>query len=294
MAEPVGIIGLGVMGSAMAGLLVRAGQPVTGFDIDPARTALFAGAGGKIAASAADVAAACPVVLTSLPTAGAFHDVIGELAAARTQPALLVIELSTLSLADKERGREALAARGGRMADVPVSGTGAQARVGDLVAFVSADDPADRRRAIEVVAGFSREQYDVGAFGNGSRFKYVANLLVAIHNVAAAEALVLAEHAGLDPELVLKAVSAGAGSSRMLEIRGPLMISRDYEPTVRLDVFLKDIELIRGFAAAVGAPTPLLAASAPIYHAARAQGRADQDTASVAEVLRAELPDGRA
>jgi 3-hydroxyisobutyrate dehydrogenase-like beta-hydroxyacid dehydrogenase len=282
------MVGLGVMGSAMAGLLLRGGRQVTGYDIEPERIAGLAAAGGQAAGSAAEVAAACPVVLTSLPTPAAFHDVISGPAglAGAGRAGMLVIELSTLSLADKDRGRRALEAAGGRLADVPVSGTGAQARSGDLVAFVSADRPLDRRRAIEVVAGFSRAQYDVGAFGNGSRFKYVANLLVAIHNVAAAEALVLAEQAGLDLGLVLAAVGAGAGGSRMLEIRGPLMAARSYDPTVRLEVFLKDVALITEFAADVGAPVPLLAASAEVYQAARAAGRSDQDTASVAEVLR--------
>jgi 3-hydroxyisobutyrate dehydrogenase-like beta-hydroxyacid dehydrogenase len=173
------------------------------------------------------------------------------------------------------------------MVDAPLSGTGAQAVTGDLVAFVSADDPADRAAAAAVMARFTRAQYDVGAFGNGSRFKFVANLLVGIHNVAAAEALVLAEQAGLDLDLVLTAVADGAGSSRMLEIRGPLMTARSYDnPSVRLQVFQKDLALIAEFAKAVGAPTPLLEASNSIYEAAAADGRAGQDTASVAEILR--------
>ena len=133
-------------------------------------------------------------MLTSLPTAEAFHQVVSGLdglAAAGTGP--VVVELSTLSIADKQRGRAALAQTGAHLVDSPLSGTGAQARFGDLVAYVSADDPAHREQAIGVLALFTRAQYDVGAFGNGSRFKFVANLLVAVHNVAAAEALVLAD-----------------------------------------------------------------------------------------------------
>jgi 3-hydroxyisobutyrate dehydrogenase-like beta-hydroxyacid dehydrogenase len=200
-----------------------------------------------------------------------------------------VIELSTLSLADKEQGRLRLAATGSALVDAPLSGTGAQARTGDVVAFVSADQPADRIRAMAVLSRFTRAQYDVGGFGNGSKFKYVANLLVAIHNVAAAEALVLAEQAGLDTDLVLAAVASGAGGSRMLDIRGPLMTGRAYDDaTVRLEVFLKDIQLISEFAGDVGAPTPLLSASRNVYQSALAEGRSGQDTACVAEVLRGE------
>jgi putative dehydrogenase len=294
----VGLIGLGVMGSSIGALLVRAGAEVWGCDVDEARRAQLRALGGRIARSPAEAAGHCPVVLTSLPTAEAFDQVVsGPDGLATAGAAVTVVELSTLSIADKQRGRDALAAAGAHLVDSPLSGTGAQAKTGDLVAYVSADDPADTERAIEVLALFTRAQYDVGAFGNGSRFKFVANLLVAIHNVAAAEALVLAEQAGLDLGQVLTAVADGAGGSRMLDIRGPLMTARSYDDaTVRLAVFGKDIRLIGEFAASVGAATPLFAASRTIYDTAMAGGRADQDSACVAEVLRADAagPAGQA
>jgi L-threonate 2-dehydrogenase len=285
----VGLVGVGIMGSAFAAFLLRNGTSVVGFDVDERRSRQLEAAGGRAARSAADVADRCPVVLTSLPSAAAFHDAVAGprgLVTAAGCAGLLVVDLSTLSLADKDRERRALEDAGARLVDAPVSGTGSQARDGDIVVFVSANDPADRREAIGWVSRFSRAQYDVGVFGNGSRFKLVANLLVAVHNVAAAEALVLAEQSSLDLDLVLQAVGSGAGGSRMLDIRGPMMISRDYDPAVRLEVFLKDIALITEFAEAAGAPTPLLAACREIYDAARADGRLDQDTACVAEVLR--------
>jgi L-threonate 2-dehydrogenase len=278
------------MGSAFATLLLRSGVSVVGFDIDERRSRQLEAAGGRAVRSAADVADLCPVALTSLPTAAAFHDAVAGprgLVTAAACAGLLVVDLSTLSLQDKDRGRRALEDAGARLVDAPVSGTGSQARDGDIVAFVSANDPADRREAIGWLSRFTRAQYDVGVFGNGSRFKFVANLLVAIHNVAAAEALILAEQTSLDLDLVLQAVGSGAGASRMLDIRGPMMTSRNYDPAVRLEVFLKDIALITEFAEAAGAPTPLLAACREIYDAARADGRLDQDSACVAEVLRA-------
>ena len=284
----VGLVGLGVMGSAISALLLRSGAQVWGCDLAETRRKQLLAAGGQVAHSPAEVAARCPVVLTSLPTAAAFHEVVAGsqgLASAKTAP--LVVELSTLSLADKEQGRLKLEAAGAGLVDAPLSGTGAQARTGDLIAFVSAERSADRVRAMAVLSRFTRAQYDVGGFGNGSKFKYVANLLVAIHNVAAAEALVLAEQAGLDLNLVLTAVADGAGGSRMFEIRGPLMTERAYdEATVRLEVFLKDVRLISDFADDVGAPTPLFAASRGVYETALAAGRSGLDTACVAEVLR--------
>jgi 3-hydroxyisobutyrate dehydrogenase-like beta-hydroxyacid dehydrogenase len=286
----IGLVGLGVMGSAISALLLSSGAQVWGCDLAETRRAQLRAAGGQVAGSPAEVAARCPVVLTSLPTAAAFHDVVaGPQGLTSVGARSFVIELSTLSLADKEQGRLRLEAVGSTLVDAPLSGTGAQARTGDLVAFASADRPADRVRAMAVLSRFTRAQFDVGDFGNGSKFKYVANLLVAIHNVAAAEALVLAEQAGLDTDLVLAAVASGAGGSRMLEVRGPLMTGRAYgDATVRLEVFLKDVQLIGEFAGDVGAKTPLFAASRSVYEAALADGRSGQDSACVAEVLRAE------
>jgi 3-hydroxyisobutyrate dehydrogenase-like beta-hydroxyacid dehydrogenase len=289
----VGLVGLGVMGSAIGNLLIASGAEVWGYDVASARHKAFEAAGGNGARSVADVARHCPVVLTSLPSVEAFRAVVcgpdGLVSAGQAGQAglSLVIELSTLPLADKLAGYDMLAGIGCALADAPLSGTGAQAKTGDLVAFVSADTAGDRDRATAVLRRFTRAQYDVGEFGNGSKFKYVANLLVAIHNVAAAEALVLAERAGLDLATVLAAIGDGAGTSRMFEIRGPLMAGRAYEEaTVRLEVFLKDVSIIGDFAAQAGVHTPLFDASRQVYQTALARGRADQDTACVAEVLR--------
>lgn len=286
----LGLIGLGVMGSAIGNLLIASGARVWGYDVDGARQEAFESAGGHGGRSPADVSRRCPVVLTSLPSAEAFREVVcgsDGLVSAGPAGASLVIELSTLPLADKLTGYDLLAGIGCALADAPLSGTGAQARTGDLVAFVSAGTAGDRDRATAVLRRFTRAQYDVGEFGNGSKFKYVANLLVAIHNVAAAEAIVLAERAGLDLATVLAAVGDGAGSSRMFVVRGPLMAERAYEEaTVRLEVFFKDVSIIGDFAAQTGARTPLFDASRQIYLAALAQSRSDEDTACVAEVLR--------
>jgi 3-hydroxyisobutyrate dehydrogenase-like beta-hydroxyacid dehydrogenase len=134
--------------------------------------------------------------------------------------------------------------------------------------------------------GFARAHHYVGAFGAGSRMKFVANLLVAIHNVAAAEALVLAMKAGLDPALTLKVIADGAGNSRMLQVRGPMMVRGRYAAaTMRLSLFAKDMKIIGDFARQAGCPTPLFAATVPIYTAAAAMGREAEDTAAVCAVL---------
>lgn len=284
----VGVIGLGTMGGAMARHLLDAGYPVIGHDIDPGCVEAFTLAGGTAAASAAEVCAQAGIVILSLPSVSAFEQVTagpqGLTGAGRAgQP---VIETSTLPLEVKEAARRKLAERGTALLDCPVSGTGAQMRVKDVVIYASGD-PAAVEQARPVLAAISREQFDLGAFGNGSRLKFVANLLVAVHNVAAAEALLLAERAGLDLQQTLTALTSGAGTSRMLEIRGPLMIDGDYrDATMRVRTFQKDLDIIGGFARDVGCPAPLLSVAAQLNLAALSQGHADSDTASVFAVLR--------
>ncbi len=291
-----GVVGLGAMGGAMARHLLAAGYQVTGRDVAPERAAEFQAAGGRLAASPAAVAGAADLVLLSLPSAAAFEEVIGGegglLAAAR--PGLAVAELSTLPLDVKERARLLLAERGAVLLDCPVSGTGVQILSKDVAVYASGDAAAlDRARP--ALAAFSRVIFDVGEFGNGTKLKLVANLLVAIHNAAAAEALLLAERSGLDPRAALAALTSGAGTSRMLEVRGPLMLSGDYSSGVEVQIFQKDLDIIAAFARQASCPTPLLAAAAQLNVAALAQGHARDDTASVFAVLRrlAGLSDGR-
>ena len=134
--------------------------------------------------------------------------------------------------------------------------------------------------------GFARGHYYLGKFGNGSKTKYIANLLVAIHNVAAAEALVLAKKCGLDPAVTLRVVADGAGGSRMLQVRGPMIVKDDYsDAMIKIDVWQKDMKIIGEFARDLDCPTPLFAASAPFYTAAIASGHAKDDTAAVGAVL---------
>jgi 3-hydroxyisobutyrate dehydrogenase-like beta-hydroxyacid dehydrogenase len=141
------------------------------------------------------------------------------------------------------------------------------------------------RRVAPVLSALARAHYFVGPFGAGSRMKFVANLLVAIHNVAAAEALVLGMKAGLDGAQVLRLVGEGAGSSRILQLRGPMMVKGRYRPpTMTLANFEKDLAIIAAFARKVGARTPLFSAAAPIY-AAATRKNPSLDTAAVCAVL---------
>jgi 3-hydroxyisobutyrate dehydrogenase-like beta-hydroxyacid dehydrogenase len=282
--QSVGMIGLGIMGSAMSFNLGRAGIRVVGYDVALKRRAEHARSGGVAARSPHEVARRTSIIIISLPSARALTEVAAELAASAARGAI-VIETSTLPIPVKEAARDVLAKRGVILLDCPLSGTGAQARVKDLLIYVSGDRAA-YRKTIPVLQGFTSANYYVGPFGNGSKVKFVANLLVAIHNVAAAEAIVLGMKAGLDPALVLKVVAGGAGGSRMLQVRGPMMVKGDYsEATMKNEVWQKDMTIIGDFARELDCPTPLFAASAPIYNAAMAMGLGKQDTGAVCAVL---------
>jgi 3-hydroxyisobutyrate dehydrogenase-like beta-hydroxyacid dehydrogenase len=200
------------------------------------------------------------------------------------RPLRIVIETSTLPIDVKQRARTRLRARGIVLLDCPISGTGAQARERDAVVYASGPRAA-YRRVSAVLDAFARAHFYVGPFGAGSKMKFVANLLVAIHNVAAAEALVLGMKAGLEPAKVLRLVSEGAGRSRMLELRGPMMVRGDYaRATMTLANWRKDMAIIAAIAREVGCETPLFSATEPIYSAATAMGES-QDTAAVCAVL---------
>jgi putative dehydrogenase len=282
--DRVGVIGLGIMGSAMAANLVRAGFPVRGYDVLAPRRARLKKAGGVPARDIAEAVREAPFVITSLPSAEALLDVARAIAAARNSRQV-VIETSTLPIALKEEARGILSAAGVTLLDCPLSGTGAQARTRDLAVYASGPRAACKRCA-PVFEGFARTHHYLGAFGTGSKMKFLANLLVAIHNVSAAEALVLGMKAGIDPALAVKVLGDGAGSSRMLQVRGPMMARGEYsEATMKVAVWQKDMKIIGEFARALGAWTPLFEATAPIYDAAMAQGFAEADTASVCAVL---------
>jgi 3-hydroxyisobutyrate dehydrogenase/glyoxylate/succinic semialdehyde reductase len=285
MNKIVGIIGLGIMGGAIARNLVDRGWRVIGFDIDATRRAELGLAGVTIAADVGQVVRDAPVVMTSLPTPEAVADVAQTIAKSGQSPRI-VVELSTLTLADK-LSFESILNRAGHIAlDCPLSGTGAQAKNRDLVVYASGDSNAIAQ-CESLFADFAKQSADLGKYGNGSRMKFVANHLVAIHNVATAEAMILAERAGLDPKMVVDMIGPGAGGSRMFQMRAPMMVEGVYEPaTMKVSTWKKDMTIIAEFADEVGCATPLFTLTQPVYAQALAMGLGNQDTAAVFEVLK--------
>jgi 3-hydroxyisobutyrate dehydrogenase-like beta-hydroxyacid dehydrogenase len=284
------MIGLGIMGMPMSANLLQAGFEVVGYGgprSNAEKTAALERLGGRGVGSPREVAEQAELVTMVLPSVAALEEVIGgtDGLLASGRKGLTVVEAGTFPLEDKLRAREALGRGGMLLLDCPISGTGAQAVKKDLSIYGSGDQAA-YERAVPVFQGFARSCYYLGEFGNGSKMKYVANLLVAIHNVSAAEAFVLGMKAGLDPAQIYKVIADGAGTSRMFEVRGPLMVAGEYEAaTMKVDIWQKDMKIIGEFATRLGVPTPLFAASALLYTAAMAQGRGKQDTASVCAIL---------
>ncbi len=285
MDKTAGIVGLGIMGGAIARNLVERGWRVIGFDVDAGRRAELASAGVAIAGDVGELTRRTPIIMTSLPSPAAVEAVAQAIADSGQSPRI-VLELSTLALADKLRFEAILKQAGHAALDCPLSGTGAQARNRDLIVYASGDSDAIARCA-GLFADFARQSADLGAFGNGSRMKFVANHLVAIHNVATAEAMMLAQRAGLDPQMVVEMIGPGAGGSRMFQMRAPMMVEGVYEPaTMKVSTWKKDMAIIAEFAEDVGCATPLFTLTQPVYAEALAMGLGDSDTAAVFEVLK--------
>jgi 3-hydroxyisobutyrate dehydrogenase-like beta-hydroxyacid dehydrogenase len=250
---------------------------------------LLVRAGGYALGSASEAAHAA-ILITSLPTDAALIEVAEEVADATGPVSPVVVETSTLSLGAKETARVCIARRGIELLDCPVSGTPEQVGSGNATFYVSGS-PAAYRSVEPLLSEIARESVFLGDFGNGSRMKLVANLLVAVHNVAAAEALLLGIRAGLDSEAIVRAVTAGAGSSRMFELRAGRMIEGRFDdPSMTVELFDKDLRLIDELRTLAGAWTPLLDVAKGLYRAALESGLGDKDTAAVFVALRRSTP----
>jgi len=263
---------------------VTAGWRVVGHDPNPARRREARRAGVDLADNAAEVASAAPIILTSLPKPQALTETVQEIAAAKLR-SKVVVEMSTFTISDKEKAARTLHKAGNVMIDCPVSGTGSQAKNRDLV-FYASGNARTIARLRPVLMAFGRNVFNVGEFGNGSRMKYVANLLVAINNVAAAEAMVLGMKAGLDPGMIVDLVRAGAGNSRVFELRAPMMAKGRYDDvTMKISVWDKDMQVIGDYARKIRVPTPIFNATKGIYLKAMKSGLGSRDTAAVCAVL---------
>jgi putative dehydrogenase len=281
---PVGLLGLGIMGSAISANLIEAGLKVYGYDPAEAARAMLTRSRGTATTDAEETIRQSRYLLLSLPSEAALAEVTEQIARAG-RPGLLVAETSTLPIEAKQQAADVLKGHGIILLDCPLSGTGAQAVSRDLAIYASGN-PAAIGAMAPIFDGFARVTYNVGAFGNGMRMKLMANLLVAVHNVSTAEALLMGSRMGIDMDLAVKVLADGAGGSRMLEVRGPVMSARTWDDaTMKVSTWQKDMKLISAALAMANVPAPLFSASIPVYNAAMGMGHGNADTAAVYDVL---------
>jgi len=287
MGRTIGFIGLGVLGSAIADHLIAGGCRVIGCDIDDKRREDLRAAGGEEAATPRETADRADIVFLCLPTAEAMHEVVagrdGLVHGGR--PGQIIVELSTFSIADKERARDALAEAGRILLDCPVSGNRIMALQRKLTAFGSGDKAAWNE--VEPIFGlFTRASHYVGEFGCGMKMKFCGNILNLVHNSVAAEVMVLGMKAGLDPKMIHEVISGSGSSSAMFEVRGALMAENDYRKEgMNFSIPLKDSRLIADHAARYLVPTPIYHAALQSYYAAVAQGHGDEDQSAVCAAM---------
>jgi 3-hydroxyisobutyrate dehydrogenase-like beta-hydroxyacid dehydrogenase len=285
----IGIVGLGLLGHAVASRLRAAGHAVVGYDVAPERVEALQALGGRGLGSVSAVADAADPLLVLLPSLATVEDVIlgprGLLTAGRTGQT--VIQMSTISPALTERLARETEARGRGFLDCPVSGTSLQVARGQGMLIVGgAEALAERWRP--VLESILKPVAYAGRAGQAMFVKLLANMLVALHSAAAAEALAMARRAGLDPARVLEILTSGAGSSGMLALRGPLMVRGEFPPQMKLELFMKDLHLIQEAAASVGAQIPLTEVAERLYGAAQAAGHGGEDLSVVVTTLQAD------
>ncbi len=282
----VGFVGLGIMGGAISNNLLKAGHEVIGYDVSPEALAQFVANGGQVAKSPLEVANTTPYLFTSLPTEKVVREVFtGANGICQSQLPNVVMELSTMPLTLKMEMYQAMQGVNKYFMDCPVSGTGAQAITGDLIVFASGNKEAFEK-VKEIFPGMSKSNYYLGECGNGSKMKYLANLLVGIHNAAAGEVFALASKAGMNLDDVYEVLKDSAGGSKMFAIRGPLMVNNEYDKvTATVNTFMKDLSIISKFAADLNCPTPLFDTTHQLYYSSLNQGFGEDDTAVVCKVL---------
>jgi 2-hydroxy-3-oxopropionate reductase len=288
MMSTIGVVGLGLLGHAVASRLLAARHAVVGYDVADERMVELLALGGKALGSIPAVTGAADAVCVVLPSLATVEDAIlgpaGVLAGSRRGQ--VVIQMSTISPTLTRRLARDVAQRGLDFLDCPISGTSAQVARGDGIVLVGGDRALfERWRA--VLESVLPRAFFVGPAGHAMTLKLVANLLVALHSAAAAEALTLARRAGLDPALALQILNASAAASKMLEVRGPSIVRDEFPPQMKLDLFMKDLHLIQEAGHDVGAALPLTDTAERLYAAAQSAGHGGADLSVVARVIEA-------
>ena len=285
MKQTIGLIGLGKMGLPIAANLLEHGFQVIGYRrhmIDD-----FITMGGTPARSSQEVAQQCDVVITCLPQDSALLDVVsgknGLIHGAR--PGLIVVDIGMLTIHAKEQARDALEQVGAHMLDCPISGIPPHVLTRKTMLFGSGEKHLFEQ-CKHVLEGITSTLFYLGDFGVGTKMKCVANLLVGIHVLAAAEAMTLSSKAGLDPAMVVQVISPGVASSAQFVARAPIMVERRYEPALAtISQLEEDIAVIKVLTKEVNCPTPMLDKAAQYYEHAISSGLGEKDVSAIYSFL---------
>lgn len=281
----IGIIGVGLLGSAVASRLLKAGFEVTGYDTRPEQVDALRPRGLKAAASLRDAAAGADAIFTILPSLESVDTAIrGPGGLVETARNATLIQMSTISPELTRSLGEAAAVRGLGFLDAPMSGTSTMVARGDCTIFVGGDRGRfDACRPI--FDAIAKKTIYVGEVGMAMLAKLATNLLVGLNTAAVAEALVLGAKGGLAPAALVEILKESAANSKMLEIRGPLMASHSFEPQMKVDMFLKDFNLMLEEGQRLGVPLPLTSLTRELATAASAAGRGTEDLAAIITTL---------
>jgi len=287
--DAVGLIGVGLMGTAFAHRLTQAGLPVVGFDVDRARLAGLAEMGGEGAASAGEVVRRCTHVIIVVFSADQAEEVIDEIAAALREapdrrPRTLILSITC----DPDRA-VALARRAAdaslRFLEAPVSGTSDQVQRGDGVGLIGGDLPADAELTAILDALMPR-RFHVGQVGDGAKAKLAVNLILNLNRLALAEGLVLAERMGLDPKTFFDIARGSAAYSQVMDTKGGKMVTRDFAPHGRAAQALKDVRLMLAQAASAGQQLPGCEVAAALLESCVRHGEGERDSTVIIEEIR--------
>jgi 3-hydroxyisobutyrate dehydrogenase-like beta-hydroxyacid dehydrogenase len=273
------MIGLGLLGSAIAERLAASGFPLVGFDIDGTRTASFESAGGEIAASVAEVMQRCDRVVLALPTSDVASAVLADAGASLRAGSILID--ATTGHPDEEAARgEQLAARGIGYLDATIGGSGTQVRQQKVIVMVGGRRD-DYDACADVWESFASRAFYLGSWGCGARMKLVFNMALGLHRAVLAETLMFARRYGLSMESALEVLRAGPAYSRVVDTKGEKMLRREFAPEGRLSQHLKDVRLMIEAGRLCGARLPLTGLHRQLLEQVEAEGYGDLDNSAI-------------
>jgi 2-hydroxy-3-oxopropionate reductase len=286
MAQTVGFIGLGIMGRPMAKNLIKAGYPLVVHNRSRGPVDDLVKAGAKTAASPKDVASQCDVLITMLPNSPDVEQVAlgkdGIIEGAKS--GLIFIDMSTISPIVSQKVGNALAAKGVKMLDAPVSG-GEKGAIDAALSIMVGGDKTTFDAVLPIFQALGRTITLLGPLGFGGFTKLANQIIVAVNLTALAEALTLGKKAGLDRELLLTALAGGLAGSKCLEQKKPNYVAGTYNPGFKIDLHFKDLGLIMESARSLGVPLPTTAVVQELFSAMRVKGRGGLDHSGIITLL---------